>query len=118
MLLEEYPQFKTPYYLKEAFRNIYQFAETRADAERFYADWVRANEDEDCHAYDSFIATVENWHTEIFNYFDNRHTNVQTESLNKVIREIDRAGRGYTFPVLRAKVLYRHITAKKGKFNF
>lgn len=118
LLFETYPQFKTPYYLKEAFRNIYQFTETRADAEQLYADWVQANEDEDCHAFDSFISTVSHWHTEIFNYFDNRYTNAQTESLNNVIREIDRAGRGYTFPVLRAKVLYRHITAKKGKFNF
>lgn len=118
MLLEAYPQFKTPYYLKEAFRNIYQFAESREDAEKLYADWVQANADEDCHAYDGFISTVGNWHTEIFNYFDNRYTNAQTESLNNVIREVDRAGRGYTFPVLRAKILYRHITAKKNKFTF
>ena len=118
LLLETYPQFQTPYLLKEAFRNIYQFAETRAEAEKQYAEWVQANADEDCHAFDGFISTVANWHTEIFNYFDNRYTNAQTESLNNVIREVDRAGRGYTFPVLRAKILYRHITAKKGKFTF
>lgn len=118
LLLETYPQFQTPYLLKEAFRNIYQFAETRAEAEKQYAEWVQANADEDCHAFDGFINTVANWHTEIFNYFDNRYTNAQTESLNNVIREVDRAGRGYTFPVLRAKILYRHITAKKGKFTF
>ena len=117
-LLEAYPQFQTPYLLKEAFRNIYQFAKTRAEAEKQYAEWVQANADEDCHAFDGFISTVANWHTEIFNYFDNRYTNAQTESLNNVIREVDRAGRGYTFPVLRAKILYRHITAKKGKFTF
>ena len=116
-LLEAYPQFQTPYLLKEAFRNIYQFAKTRAEAEKQYAEWVQANADEDCHAFDGFISTVANWHTEIFNYFDNRYTNAQTESLNNVIREVDRAGRGYTFPVLRAKILYRHITAKKGKFT-
>ena len=118
LLLETYPQFQTPYLLKEAFRNIYQFAETRAEAEKQYVEWVQANADEDCHAFDGFISTVANWHTEIFNYFDNRYTNAQTESLNNVIREVDRAGRGYTFPVLRAKILYRHITAKKGKFTF
>lgn len=106
-LLEAYPQFKTSYYLKEAFRNIYQFAESREDAERLYADWVQANKDESCHVFDNFISMVGNWYTEIFNYFDNRYTNAQTESLNNVIREVDRAGRGYTFPVLRAKILYR-----------
>ena len=118
VLLEAYPQFKTPYYLKEAFRDIYQFAESREDAEKLYADWVQANKEEGCHAFDGFINMIGNWYTEIFNYFNNRYTNAQTESLNNVIREIDRAGRGYTFPVLRAKILYRHITAKKGKFNF
>ncbi|MDE6677593.1 MAG: transposase [Ruminococcus sp.] len=64
------------------------------------------------------MSTVANWHMEIFNYFNNRYTNAQTDSLNNVIREIDRAGRGYIFPMLRAKVLYRHITTKKGKFTF
>lgn len=118
LLFETYPQFQTPYLLKEAFRNIYQFAESREEAEQLYADWVQANADEGCCAFDGFISTVGNWYTEIFNYFDNRYTNAQTESLNNVIREVDRAGRGYTFPVLRAKILYRHITAKKGKFTF
>lgn len=117
LLLETYPQFQTPYFLKEAFRNIYQFAETREEAEQLYAEWVQTNDNEGCNAFDDFISTVEHWHTEIFNYFDNRYTNAQTESLNNVIREVDRAGRGYTFPVLRAKILYHHITAKKGKFT-
>ena len=118
ILLEAYPQFKTLYYLKEAFRNIYQFAESKENAEKLYADWVQANEDEGCHAFDSFISTVGDWHTEIFNYFDNRYTNTQTENLNNVIREIDRAVRGYNFPLLQAKILYRHITTKKGQFTF
>lgn len=113
--LEAYPQLKTIYYLKEAFCNIYQFAKTREEAEQMYVNWIQANKDENCHDFDSFINTVENWHTEIFNYFDNHYTTAQTERLNKVIREIDRAGRGYTFPVLRAKILFRHITKKKGK---
>lgn len=113
LLLETYPQLQTPYHLKEAFRNIYQFAESREEAEQLYADWVQANADEDCHAFDGFISTVENWHTEVFNFFDNCFTSVQTESLNNVIRTVDRAGRGYTFPVLRAKILYRHVIIEK-----
>lgn len=73
MLLEAYPQFKTPYYLKETFRNSYQFAETREEAEQMYAKWVQANADEDCCAFGGFISTVGNWYTEIFNCFDNRY---------------------------------------------
>lgn len=115
VFLEAYPQLKTIYYLKEAFCNIYQFAKTREEAEQMYVNWIQANKVENCHAFDRFINTVGNWHTEIFNYFDNHYTTAQTERLNKVIREIDRAGRGYTFSVLRAKILLRHITEKKGK---
>ena len=62
LLLEAYPQFQTPYLLKEAFRNIYQFAETRVEAEQMFAAWVQANTDEECHVFDGFISAVENWH--------------------------------------------------------
>lgn len=114
LLLNEYPQFDVSYQLKEAFRNIYLYCKTREEAEQAYIEWTSACKDSNCTAYDSFIVTVANWHTEIFNYFDHRYTNAQTESLNNIIREIDRAGRGYTF----AKVLFRNYISKKGKFNY
>ena len=117
-IFNEYPQFKVPYYLKEAFRGIYMYCETREEAEKQYAEWLDSCKGNNCTAYDGFIQTVNNWHTEIFNYFDYRYTNAQTESLNNIIREIDRAGRGYTFDVLRAKVLFRGSITKKGKFNY
>ena len=52
LLFEAYPQFQTPYLLKEAFRNVYQFAETRVEAEQMFAAWVQANTDEECHVFD------------------------------------------------------------------
>jgi len=55
--------------------------------------------------YLAFADTVENWRTEIFNYFDNRYTNAITESLNRVSKEISAQGKGYNFKVLRAKIL-------------
>ncbi len=118
LLLNEYPQFNVPYQLKEAFRDIYLYCTTREEAKQAYSEWIKTCHDSNCTAYDSFIDMVKNWHTEIFNYFDYRYTNAQTESLNNVIRETDRAGRGYTFEVLRAKILFRGSIAKKGKFNY
>lgn len=117
-IFDEYPQFEMPYNLKEMLRDIYTYAKTKEEAERAYAYWVKLCEKNFCTEYFQFIRTVEYWHTEIFNYFDYRYTNAQIESLNNVIREIDRAGRGYTFDVLRAKVLFRGSIAKKGKFNY
>lgn len=116
-ILDEYPQFDMPYTLKEMLRDIFTYAKTKEEAERVYAHWVRLCKNNACDAFYDFIKMVDNWHTEIFNYFDHRYTNAQTESLNNVIREIDRAGRGYTFDVLRAKILFRGSIAKRGKFR-
>lgn len=68
--------------------------------------------------YLAFADTVENWRTEIFNYFDNRYTNAITESLNRVSKEISAQGKGYNFKVLRAKILYRNEAAKPAKFAY
>lgn len=46
----------------------------------------------------------------IFSYFDHPITNAYTESLNSLIRVINRNGRGYSFEALRAKVLYTEGT--------
>lgn len=40
-------------------------------------------------------------------------TNAYTESLNSLIRATDRIGRGYSFEVLRAKMLWAEGTIKK-----
>lgn len=49
---------------------------------------------------------LHNWHEEIFNYYDNPVTNGYTESMNNITRFINRMGRGYSFEVLRARLLY------------
>ena len=68
--------------------------------------------------YLAFADMVENWRTEIFNYFDNRYTNAITESLNRVSKEISAIGRGYNFKVLRAKILYRNSAVKQAKYSY
>lgn len=47
-----------------------------------------------------------NWHNAIFAYFDHPITNGYTESLNNLIRVMNRTGRGYSFEALRAKMLF------------
>jgi len=49
---------------------------------------------------------LRNWKEEVFNYFDKRITNAYTESANNLIKHIYKQGRGYSFPVLRARVLF------------
>ncbi len=114
-LLQAFPQFAEPYELKERFRRIYMVV-NRKDAERMYGEWVLA-----AGAYTEYagvIDTIANWRTEIFNYFDHRYTNAVTESLNRLAKEIASRGRGYSFAVLRAKMLYGVKAAKPPKYRY
>lgn len=54
-------------------------------------------------AFGRFRKTFRNWAPYIFTYFDHRITNTATEFANNLIRIANRLGRGYSFPVIRAK---------------
>ena len=114
-LLYSFPKFAKPHQIKESFREIY-LSKTREDAEKAYDEWKTTISDYP--EYLAFADMVDNWHTEIFNYFDNRYTNAITESLNRVSKEISLLGRGYNFKVLRAKILYRNEAVKPAKFAY
>jgi len=104
MWLDNEAVLKAAHGLKEAFYDIYDMPKAQAVA-----------------AYDGFAATVpaelktdfkvlltamKNWRTEILAYFDNPISNAYTEALNGVAKTINRTGRGYSFEVLRARLLF------------
>jgi transposase len=110
MWLANEPELAAAYRLKEAFYDIYDMPKAQAVA-----------------AFDAFPATVppmlahdfkvlltamKNWRREILAYFDHPITNAYTEALNGVAKTINRQGRGYTFEVLRARLLYGKGTAE------
>ena len=111
LLLKVYPELSMPYALKESFRDIYA-AGNRFIAEERFEEW-KASIPKEYIPFFNVAATVENWHAEIFNYFDYRYTNAITESINNLIKSMEKAGRGYTFEVLRAKMLYGTMATKK-----
>ncbi len=49
---------------------------------------------------------MKNWSQEIFAYFDHLVTNAYTEALNGLIQVTNRLERGYSFEMIRAKMLY------------
>lgn len=114
-LLESFPQFETPYKLKEQFRDIY-LAEDRKTAELLFDEWE--SDSSVYPAYAEVSMMVRNWHTEIFNYFDYPYTNATTESLNHLAKEIAARGRGYSYEVLRVKVLYGTKISKPAKYAY
>jgi transposase len=55
----------------------------------------------ECHS-----PTTPAWAMPILNYFKHPITNAYPESFNSRIRAMNRLGRGYSFEVLRAKILF------------
>jgi transposase len=116
--IENYPLLHDLYHAKERFYEIWDSNLTRKQAETTYQDW----KDSVPVSIRSYFADLDramgNWHKEVFNYFDHRITNAYTESANNHIKSIARQGRGYSFEVLRAKVLYTNAKHKVKKKSF
>ncbi len=108
-----YPLLGKVYELKEAFYTIYD-APTKEEAYKRYEHWESSLENDVLPYFAELQRAVSNWHKEIFSYFDYKVTNAYTESLNSVIRHIDRMGRSYGFESIRAKILYASNIHNKG----
>lgn len=117
---DDFPDLREAYLLKELFYGIYD-APTRFEAEQLFEKWLeRCLQFKYAHCFGAITSSVGNWHNEIFNYFDYRVTNALTESLNNLARKYDQAGRGYTFKMLRAKMMYNtnFHKVKVERFNY
>lgn len=108
-LCEAFPELNTLRYLKEGVDYIYA-SKTREEAEARHSEWKRniPKKDPLFKEIADFSKTVDRWKPYIFNYFDEgcRYTNAVTEGFNSRIGHINNVGRGYTFKMLRYKVLF------------
>ncbi len=110
-VLAQHPLLNHAYQAKEAFRRIWKCNDA-AEAKERYAAWLRELHPDVLPAFDPLKTAMENWRDEIFAYFRLRVTNAYTESFNAIARKMDRMGRGYSFKVLRAKLLLKHSCHK------
>lgn len=111
--LAQFPDLRAAYETKERLSSLYE-GQDRAEADRLLGDCLRkipSHLDKD---FEALFSIVKNWRPQILAYFENRFTNGFTEGVNAAIRQIDRQGRGYSFEVLRARLLYKEET-KKGR---
>lgn len=106
-LFQDIPDLQLVYALKESFRAIYNLKD-RKSAEEAFEKWCKQIPDsDDFKPFKSVERTVRNWHKEIFNFFDtDGASNAITEAMNGLIKKVNRDGNGYSFEVLRAKILY------------
>lgn len=100
-----HPDLGEAYRLKERFFAIYD-AEDKHEAANAYATWVAAIPPSLRSAFAPITTAWRSWHDPILAYFDHPITNAYTESLNNLIRVMNRIGRGYSFEALRAKILF------------
>ncbi|MCL2022601.1 MAG: ISL3 family transposase [Betaproteobacteria bacterium] len=102
---KNYPELGEAYRLKEQFFGIYD-AKSLDEAQARFIQWQKSIPSEIANAFADIEKAWGNWTMPILNYFDHPVTNAYTESLNSLIRVMDRLGRGYSFDALRAKILF------------
>ena len=103
---KNYPVLGEAYRLKESFYAVYEASTSKEDALARYDAWSKSVPPEIRPHFSDLIRAFTNWQPWILNYFDHKVTNAYTESLNSLIRVMDRMGRGYSFEALRAKILF------------
>jgi transposase len=112
-----YDELGEAYKLKEDFFKIYD-AQSPDEAQALFIDWKRSMSPQVADAFHDLVRAWDNWTPFILNYFDHPVTNAYTESLNSLIRVMNRLGRGYSFEALRAKILFAEGAHKVVKPKF
>lgn len=107
--LEQVPELKVGYWLKEDFCNLYELSSSEEALQR-YDEWeVRAKAASP--AFDSVAYTVKLWRPLVFRYndfkdrFPKRVTNGPSEAVNKIIKRVRSLCIGIDFETLRAKLI-------------
>lgn len=111
MWLDNEPAVKQAYDLKESFYGIYD-APTKAEAGARLDAWrdsIPATMKKGKKSFAPLITATRNWREEILAFFDYPISNGYTEALNGVAKVTNRQGRGYSFEVLRARVLFSKL---------
>lgn len=111
---KNHPSLGIAYELKESYFDIWD-SDNRQKAFLKYNAWKAKIPSKLQSAFEPLTKAMKNWEEEIFAYFDHRITNAYTESLNSLIRVMNRLGRGYSFEVLRAKMLFTEGLPKERK---
>ena len=110
--IDNEPQFGEAYWLKERFYDIYD-APTKEEAGRLLDAW-RADVPkwmcwEQKKGYAPLMSCTKNWRDEILEFFTHPVTNAYTEALNGVTKVANRMGRGYSYEIIRARLLFRNL---------
>lgn len=109
------PDLAIAYDFKEAFYRIYDDP-NKGSAMRAFEAWENSLPDGELNDFHALAKTVHNHYEDIFAYWDSpsRITNAYTEGLNGLTKVANRMGRGYSYEIIRAKMLYAKYARKVG----
>lgn len=110
---ERFPDLGGAHALKEGFFSIWNQPD-RDTAEAAWQHWLSNVTPELEPAFKPLTRAMTNWREEIFAYFEKPITNAYTESSNNIAKGMNRMGRGYSFEVIRARMLYDGKSRKDG----
>ncbi len=113
--LGTFPRLKAVYERKEEFYGIYDAITQEEAFSRYFAWFEHVTQDGILDAYLDLTLAIEHWGDGIFAYFQHRYTGGFVEAANGLGRLIDRQGRGYSFEVLRARLLYGQSLKQRTK---
>lgn len=105
MWMDNEPEIAVAYRIKEAFYDIYD-CKTRTEAELALDAWHKSIPATLKAEFKELDRAAKNWRNEILAIFDYPISNGYTEALNGVAKVVNRQGRGYSFEVLRARILF------------
>lgn len=113
---ELFPDLGAAYATKEAFHNIYRHA-SKDDAMKAAEEWEASIPKEVAWAFRETRGALRSWWAEIFNHYDCPISNAYTESVNNLAKGMNRMGRGYSFDVIRARLLFDDDARKDTRSN-
>lgn len=111
MWLANEPEVATAYKLKERLFDIYDLP--KAEAIKHFDSFAGDVPDSLKGDFKDLLSAMKNWRKEILNYFDYPITNAYTEGVNGVAKVMNRMGRGYSFEVIRARLLFNNREPSK-----
>ncbi len=110
----DFPVLARAHLAKERFYDIYE-SPSRFEAAKKYREWDEGLDSVIRPSFASLLRAFRNWEGPILAYFDHLVTHICKESGNKLVRAVQRMGRGYSFDVLRARILLNRHGAHRMK---
>ncbi|WAJ27518.1 ISL3 family transposase [Antarcticirhabdus aurantiaca] len=100
-----FPVLSEAYWTKERYFEMYEFCHTPEEAEHYYRHWMKTLPASIRSDFQKACSIKPEWRRPVFAYFDHPYTTGYVESINRTIDEIQRIGRGYSFEMMRGKML-------------